>query len=186
MVHWFDWVAKWISYDADRDFYAKIFPDSLKPVDLMRLRKMRKTDLAQVMPIELKNYEFPWGIEVFKSCFNVSGYSCWVCEDGETIVAYAILSVVAGEAHILNISVEPQVQGFGVGYKMMNHLIKISAKNAQRLFLEVRPSNTKARTLYTRLGFNSIGLRKDYYPTATGREDALMLALDLNADTHLR
>ncbi len=169
-----------VTYDADREFYAKVFPDSVTKVDLMRLRKMRKTDFARVLEIEAKNYSFPWSKETFKDCFSALSYSCWVCEDTEQVVAYAILSVAAGEAHILNISVAPEAQGLGVGRKMMEHLIEIAGKKAETLFLEVRVSNTKAQALYESLGFNEIGIRKNYYPAENNsREHAIMLALEL-------
>jgi [ribosomal protein S18]-alanine N-acetyltransferase len=174
-------IKDFISYDADREFYAKVFPDSVTEVDLMRLRKMRKADLPQVMVIERQNYIFPWSEEIFKDCFKVLSYSCWVCEDAdENVVGYAILSVAAGESHILNISVTPQAQGLGVGRKMMQHLIEIAADKADVMFLEVRPSNVKAKALYERLGFNQIGVRKGYYPAENNsREDAVMLSLQL-------
>ena len=174
-------IKEFITYDADREFYAKVFPDSVSKVDLMRLRKMRKADLTKILEIEAKNYAFPWSEEIFKDCFSVLSYSCWVCEDPEeSVIAYAILSVAAGEAHILNISVDPKAQGLGVGRKMMEHLIACAGKKAETLFLEVRPSNSKAQALYESLGFNEIGVRKNYYPAEkNGREDAIMLALEL-------
>jgi ribosomal-protein-alanine N-acetyltransferase len=174
-------IKDFVTYDADREFYAKIFPDSVSKVDLMRLRKMRKADLARVLEIETTNYAFPWSKEIFIDCFSVLSYSCWVCEDiEENVIAYAVLSIAAGEAHILNISVAPQSQGLGVGRKIMEHLIACASKKAQTLFLEVRPSNTKAQALYESLGFNEIGIRKDYYPAENNtREDAIMLALEL-------
>jgi ribosomal-protein-alanine N-acetyltransferase len=133
------------------------------------------------LEIETTNYAFPWSKEIFIDCFSVLSYSCWVCEDiEENVIAYAVLSIAAGEAHILNISVAPQSQGLGVGRKIMEHLIACASKKAQTLFLEVRPSNTKAQALYESLGFNEIGIRKDYYPAENNtREDAIMLALEL-------
>lgn len=172
-------IKEFIVYDADREFYAKVFPNSVSKADLMRLRKMHKADLARVLEIEAKNYAFPWSEEIFYDCFIPLNYSCWVCEDPEKIIAYAILSIGAGEAHILNISVDPEAQGLGVGRKIMEHLIEIARKKAQTLFLEVRPSNTRAQALYESLGFNEIGIRQDYYPAENGREDAIMLALEL-------
>lgn len=172
-------IKEMVTYDADREFYAKVFPDSVKPVDLMRLRKMRHTDINRVLKIEAKNYQYPWNENIFRDCFIAPSYSCWVCEDTEKIVAYAILSAAAGEAHILNLSVDPSAQGLGVGKMFMEHLIEIARKKAETIFLEVRPSNTNAIALYDRLGFNEVGVRKDYYPTEDGREDAVILALEL-------
>ncbi len=174
-------LKNFVTYDADREFYAKVFPDSVSKVDLMRLRPMHRNDLKRVLDIERKNYDFPWTEETFKDCFSALSYSCWVCEEPDTrqIIAYAILSIAAGEAHILNISVDPSAQRLGVGRKIMQHLIGLARKKAQTLFLEVRVSNTKAQALYESLGFNEIGIRKGYYPAAQNtREDAMMLALE--------
>lgn len=180
MFVFLEWLKNFISYDADREFYAKVFPDSVSTVDLMRLREMRKTDLTRVLEIEKQNYTSPWSEETFSDCFNALNYSCWVYEDMQTIIAYAILSTGAGEAHIMNISVAPSMQGQGVGRKIMEHLIATARKKAQTLFLEVRVSNHKAQALYNSLGFNEIGIRKGYYPAENNyREDAIMLALEL-------
>lgn len=169
-----------VTYDADREFYAKVFPESVTKVDLMRLRKMEREDLPQVLKIEANNYQYPWSENIFNDCFTAISYTCWICEDDENIIGYAILSVAAGESHIMNISVDPEAQGLGVGKKMMEHLIEIARKKAETMFLEVRPSNEGAIALYGKLGFNEVGLRKGYYPAANNeREDAVILALEL-------
>jgi len=176
----FNLIKNFVSYDADREFYAKVFPDSVNLMDLIRLRKMHKDDMPSVLKIEAKNYQYPWNKTIFNDCFVASSYSCWVCEDeNEEIIGYAILSVGAGESHIINISVDPKMQGLGIGQKMMAHLIKIAGKKAETMFLEVRPSNQGAIKLYNKLGFNEIGRRKGYYPAEKGREDAIILALEL-------
>ncbi len=176
----FNLIKNFVCYDADREFYAKVFPNSVKSVDLIRLRKMHKDDLPSVLKIEAKNYQYPWNENIFNDCFIATSYSCWVCEDeNDEIIAYAILSVAVGESHIINISVAPKMQGIGIGQKIMTHLIKIATKKAETLFLEVRPSNIGAIKLYNKLGFNEVGRRKDYYPAKKGREDAVILALEL-------
>ena len=166
-------------YDADREFYAKVFPDSVTRNDLMRLRRMTTDDLPSVLAIEEQNYGFPWSEGIFKDCFR-AGYNCWVCEEMGRILGYSIVSIAVGEAHILNISVDPSEQGQGIGRKMLENLIEVArSKRAENMFLEVRPSNTGALALYQKMGFNEIGVRKDYYPAENGREDALMLALQI-------
>ena len=66
---------------------------------------------------------------------------------------------------------------------MLEHLVDESVKHkAQVMFLEVRPSNTRAVALYQQSGFNEIGLRKNYYDSKSGREDALVMARYLPAD----
>lgn len=173
-----DKIKDFVLYDADREFYAQIFPDSVTKKDLIRIRQMTNADIPAVMAIERKNYDFPWTDDIFKDCFK-AGYRCSVCEVQGKILAYSLLSLAVDEAHVLNVSVAPDEQGQGIGRHMMEDLISYSRGRAETIFLEVRPSNTAAITLYENLGFNEIGIRKDYYPAKNGREDALMLALEL-------
>lgn len=173
-----DKIKDFVVYDADRNFYAQVFPESVSRKDLMRLRKMNISDLAEVIEIEKKNYEFPWEEDIFRDCFR-AGYNCWVCEESEKILGYSIISFGAGEAHILNISVDPNEQNQGIGRKMLENLIEVATGQAETIFLEVRPSNPIAIALYEKIGFNEIGIRKGYYPAKDGREDAIMFALQL-------
>ena len=173
-----DQIKNFLIYDADKEFYAKVFPDSVSRKDLMRLRRMNASDLSDVLTIERKNYQFPWGEDIFRDCFK-AGYSCWVCEEQDTILGYGLLSFAVDEAHILNISVEPTEQKQGIGRKLLEHLIEVARGKAETIFLEVRPSNEGAIALYQGMGFNEIGIRKGYYPAVNGREDAIMLALQL-------
>jgi len=173
-----DKIKDFVMYDADREFYAKVFPDSVNKQDLMRLRTMTHADLPAVMVIERKNYDFPWTDDIFRDCFK-AGYRCSVCELQGKILGYSLLSLAVDEAHILNVSVDPSEQGQGIGRRMMEDLIAYARGRAETIFLEVRPSNTVAIRLYEHLGFNEIGIRKAYYPAKNGREDAMMLALEL-------
>ncbi len=175
-----DKVKDFVVYDADKEFYAKVFPDSVTRIDLMRLRRMREEDLPAVLEIEAKNYNFPWSESIFKDCLNSNNYSNWVCEELDVIVGYSLVSMLAGEAHIMNICVDPDVKKQGIGSKLLENMIDRATKKAETIFLEVRPSNEAAIALYEKRGFNEIGVRKAYYPSVQGdREDAVMLALDL-------
>ncbi len=169
-------LRRWIGSDAQQAFYERHCPEAVKKATF-EIRPMKKKDLKAVAAIEQSAYAFPWPLDVFKSCLKV-GYSCWVGEVGGEVVAYGILSVGAGEAHVMNVCVAPQWQGQGYGQKMMEHLMQAAREHcADMILLEVRPSNKVAIHLYHRLGFNEIGRRKDYYPAAGGRrEDALVLA----------
>lgn len=139
-------------------------------------RAMRDPDLAKVMQIEQQNYEFPWSQGIFKDCIR-AGYQCVIGESGTELIAYGIMSVAAGECHLLNISVAPDWQGYGFGRRLVMHLLDLAVeKDAQLAILEVRPSNTVARNLYYSLGFEQVAVRKNYYPGQNGRENALVLA----------
>jgi ribosomal-protein-alanine N-acetyltransferase len=105
-----------------------------------------------------------------------AGYSCWVCGRGGIIEGYGVISVAAGESHLLNLCIRNDSRRQGVGRKLLRHLISIARRHdAEVVFLEVRPSNESARQLYASEGFNELGTRRDYYPRGSGREDALIL-----------
>jgi ribosomal-protein-alanine N-acetyltransferase len=136
------------------------------------LRPLGETDLTDVLQIESQVYNFPWSRQIFSDCMRV-GYSCWAYIKDSQLVGYAILSVAVGEAHLLNICVDPKHHGEGLGEQFMHELFEISRElGAENLFLEVRPTNLRAVGLYRKLGFRQIGQRKDYYPGLDGREDA--------------
>ena len=140
------------------------------------IRPMQDDDLLQVIEIERQSYPHPWTQMIFGDCLQ-AGYSCWVCGRRGVIEAYGILSVAAGESHLLNICVRPESRQQGIGRKLLRHLVSIARRHeAEVIFLEVRPSNTTALTLYEDEGFNELGNRRDYYPAGDSREDALILA----------
>ncbi|MDC9728274.1 MAG: ribosomal protein S18-alanine N-acetyltransferase [Methyloprofundus sp.] len=172
-------IKEFVVYDADREFYAKSFPDSLSRVDLMRFRKMTKDDLPKVLEIEASGYQFPWSEGLFHDCLKAGHYGNWVCEDTEDkMIAFCITSIAVGEVNILNLCIAADERKQGLGKKFMQHIIeKAKEKKAESVFLEVRPSNTGAIALYESLEFNEIGVREGYYKCEDGtREDAIMMA----------
>lgn len=140
---------------------------------------MAELDLDEVLRNEFRAYSFPWSRGIFADCLK-SGYECRLLLVDDEISGHAVLSAAAGEAHLLNICVRRDLQGRGLGRFFVRHVIeRVQLLGAQELFLEVRPSNRVAISLYASLGFSEIGRRKDYYPAADGREDALVFALAL-------
>lgn len=134
------------------------------------------TDLDAIMSIELRVYPFPWTKRIFADCIRV-GYSCEVVQVGQEIAGYAIMSMGANEAHLLNICIAPEWQSQGIGRELLEHILTIAEQHeVDTVFLEVRPSNRHAVALYEKMGFNVIGTRKDYYPAKNGREDAIIFA----------
>lgn len=145
-------------------------------------KSIKDTDLDAIVEIENESHIHPWSKSVFRDCLRVS-YVCdmLVQDDAETqIVVYGIMSVAVGEAHIFNVCVNADYRRQGFGEKMMRHLIDVAKnKNASIAFLEVRPSNITAISLYEKLGFETTGRRKDYYPAGNGREDAVIMSMKL-------
>lgn len=148
----------------------------VKPVEV-NFRPMLEADVDRIILIERAAYPYPWTRGNFMDCLY-SGYSCWVIEVAGELVGYSILMVGAGEGHVLNCCVSPGWQGRGLGRLAMRRLIAGAAEyGVECLFLEVRPSNGKAISLYESLGFETVGLRRHYYPADQGHEDALVMRL---------
>lgn len=140
-------------------------------------RTMVHDDLAQVSDIERRSYDFPWSHGVFRDCL-LAGYTCIVLERGDTVAGYGILSVAAGEAHVLNICVDPDYRRLGYGDRLLDELLaRARSASVKEVFLEVRPSNVNALSLYRKKGFRQIAQRRAYYQARSGREDAAVLSL---------
>lgn len=148
--------------------------------DVPALRAMHLEDLEQVVALETEAYEFPWTYGIFRDCVR-AGYECWALATPSTLIGYSVLSVAASEAHLLNVCVARAHQGAGHGTRLVRRMIDLARwHRAERMFLEVRPSNTRAIALYDHIGFNEIGRRPNYYPAKRGREDAIVMAIELN------
>lgn len=147
----------------------------------VQLRGMRIDDLDVVSGLEVLSYEFPWSLGIFSDCVK-GGHPCWVLCVDTVITGYGILSMGAGEAHLLNLCIAPDHRGRGLGRHLLGRLLDIARWNgAERVFLEVRPSNPLAKALYESVGFKEIGRRPRYYPARDGREDAIVMALEMAA-----
>ncbi|MDR9436334.1 MAG: ribosomal protein S18-alanine N-acetyltransferase [Thiohalophilus sp.] len=143
------------------------------------IRAMTPTDLDEVMAIEEAIYNFPWTRGIFRDCLAV-GYPCRVLQIEGRLQAYAILSIAAGEAHILTLCVNPESHRRGYGELLLGDIVQLAReRRVDSVYLEVRPSNQAAIRLYEKTGFQEIGIRPDYYPDEFGREDALVMALSL-------
>ena len=144
-----------------------------------RLRPMSISDIEAAVEVEREGYAFPWPRAAFVDCLG-AGYECWVGAVGDSVIGHGILSVAADEAMLLNVCVARRTRGMGHGRALTRHLIgRARVAGATKVFLEVRLSNRAAMTLYADLGFREIGRRRNYYRSQWGREDALVMALDL-------
>jgi [ribosomal protein S18]-alanine N-acetyltransferase len=143
------------------------------------IRVMVPADVPQVVAIERAAYQFPWSEGIFRDCLRV-GYVCRVLVAGADVVGYGVMSVAAGEAHVLNLCIAEARRCRGAGRQLLRSLLSCAAEaGAAEAFLEVRPSNTTAIRLYLALGFEQVGMRRGYYQAVNGREDAAVLKLAL-------
>src|SRR5210317_514027 len=143
------------------------------------IRDMSHDDVFMVSDIERRSYEFPWSHGVFRDCL-LAGYQNIVLVRDGSVVGYGVLSIAAGEAHILNICVHPDCRSHGYGEKLLDELLfRARAASVRTIFLEVRPSNERAIALYRKKGFHKVANRPAYYQADKGREDAAVLAKKL-------
>ena len=154
-------------------------PELLDAVPDVLIRPMAESDVSDVIAVERASYQFPWSEGIFRDCLRV-GYVCRVVTTNDTIIGYGVMSVGAGEAHVLNLCISQVYRCRGVGKRLLTYLIdRGAATGMSEVFLEVRPSNTSAIRLYLSVGFEQVGMRRGYYQAVGGREDAAVLKLAL-------
>jgi ribosomal-protein-alanine N-acetyltransferase len=148
----------------------------------LRLAPMTDAWLDAVAAVEKTAYTHPWAHGNFTDSL-VAGYHACVLLQGQELRGYYVLMKGLDEAHLLNITVDPEHQGQGLARLMLDDLTAWSTRQgAQCLWLEVRISNARARRIYERYGFEEVGVRRNYYPlSAFKREDAVVMSLPLAA-----
>jgi [ribosomal protein S18]-alanine N-acetyltransferase len=146
------------------------------------LRAMTLHDLDAVLRIEAGAYPFPWTRGNFIDSL-AAGYHADVLDDGVELLGYFVAMPGVEELHLLNVTVASAQQSQGHGQRLLA-AVRACAHERQlpRVLLEVRQSNQRAQALYRRLGFTDIGQRRNYYPSAQGREDAIVMELRLGGD----
>jgi ribosomal-protein-alanine N-acetyltransferase len=142
----------------------------------LALREMAPADIEAVMRIEHSIYPWPWTPGNFADSLS-SGYLCTVAELEGVMAGYAVMMYSPGEAHLLNIGIASGFQRQGWGSALLHALLaQARTAGAERVLLEVRPSNAPALALYRRNAFREIGVRRGYYPAGDGRrEDAIVM-----------
>jgi len=150
-------------------------------VNSLLMATMRAQDVEEVVAIENQAYPFPWTRGNFLDSLN-SRYDAWVVreQDGQ-IAGYFLAMPVVDEMHLLNITVRPTLQGKKLGRCLLDKVIALTrAAKMQSMLLEVRPSNPHALAFYQHVGFEQVGIRKNYYPShGATREDAIVMRLML-------
>ena len=150
-----------------------------KFVNMKTISSLTTSDLSAAYAIEQRSHAFPWSEKTFASNEGERYLNLRLDVDGK-MAAFAVTQVVLDEATLFNIAVDPDFQRQGLGRQLLEHLIsELEKRDVFTLWLEVRASNTAAIALYESLGFNEATIRRNYYPTKEGREDAIIMALPL-------
>jgi ribosomal-protein-alanine N-acetyltransferase len=154
-------------------------------------RPLSDADVPEVTAMERVACVHPlhaWTDENYRSSLRAGYWARVLCEaDTGRVVAVCVAMDGVDEVHLLNIAVALDCHGRGLARALMAELVWHCRQcRAEALWLEVRPSNTRARALYLREGFADVGLRKRYYPAASGREDALVMRrlIELSEELH--
>ncbi|MFP4529894.1 MAG: GNAT family N-acetyltransferase [Halodesulfurarchaeum sp.] len=153
-----------------------------------RLRHVEPADLLGVVRIERRTFDRPWDHSTFETFLDSPGFL--VLEDpdgttlGEEIAGYVVSETVDLRGnrfgHVKDLAVKPELQGTGRGRRLLDGALRVLAGyGANRVRLEVRPSNERARALYRAAGFEVLARHDGYYPDG---EDALLLARSLPVD----
>lgn len=149
------------------------------------IRALQMSDLPAVMAIEQEAHYTPWSEGMFMAALMHIHYHSWaLVNDKQEIIAYAVQLIDPDVVNLMTIAVAPALQGQGLGRLLLQglELFILSRPTAPYVqLLEVRASNVAARTLYEHMGYEQIGLRKGYYASEQGREDALVLQKTLKS-----
>ncbi len=142
------------------------------------IRYMDRKHIPQVLEIERTSYPAPWSETAFSNEM-ISGVSvAIVALVGESVAGYVVGWIVADQLHVANIAVSPGHQRRGIGNGMMTWLLEEAVRRGcTSSSLEVRESNQAARSMYGRLGYRSVAIRKGYYSNPA--EDAVVMLKDL-------
>jgi [ribosomal protein S18]-alanine N-acetyltransferase len=145
----------------------------------MTFRFMKTEDIDQVLNVEKQAFTLPWSREAFYNELNHNQYAVYlVIEDEGKIAGYCGAWIVLDEAHITNIAILPEYRGLKLGETLLGKMMLLSqSRGVIRMTLEVRVTNTVAQSLYTKLGFQKGGIRKNYY--TDNQEDAYVMWVDI-------
>lgn len=143
----------------------------------IQLRDLSERDLPALLVIEQDTMQYPWDAGQFKTLFRAGAKGVVVIEstDSNSIPGFLLYLDCGDDIELLNIVVHRQAQSQGMGKLLLNFLICEAERVNKSIVLEVRSSNIIARQLYKTHGFQVVGERPDYYPTPTGRENAILM-----------
>ena len=144
----------------------------------MEIRLMQTEDVAAIAELEKVCFSDPWSENSIASEL-VNPLSCWLVaiENGE-LAGYVGSQTVLDGSDMMNIAVAPQYRRMGIAEALVVALSEeLKSRKSICLLLEVRASNVPAISLYEKLSFVQVGLRKNYYRNP--KEDALILRKEL-------
>jgi ribosomal-protein-alanine N-acetyltransferase len=150
-----------------------------------RLLPMTLAHLDEVLHVEQRSYAFPWTRGNFVDSLAACHWMRVIRDGNGALAAYIVAMPGVDEMHLLNITVEPGARRRGLATRLLVALeAECIRRDAKTLWLEVRPGNAEALSLYLARGFVEVARRRGYYPAARGaREDAIVMSRSLRGET---
>jgi ribosomal-protein-alanine N-acetyltransferase len=150
----------------------------MQPIDQqdlrIHIRWMIRRDMAEVLNIESRSFEFPWSEEDFIRCLRQRNCIGMVAEHDERVAGFMIYELHRNRLHILNFAVSAELRRHGIGQQMVEKLIgKLSHQRRNRIMLQVRETNLEAQLFFRDLGFRAVAVLRDFYDDTT--EDAYLM-----------
>ena len=132
------------------------------------------SDLDNIFKVELKSYDNPWTIGILRDCI-VNHYDFYKAEYNNNLIGYIIAKISMYETHILNLTISEDYRHRGIATELLEMIFsKCYIVNSLNIFLETRVNNTPAIKLYEKHNFRRISIRKNYYQTSDGKQDAII------------
>jgi len=145
----------------------------------MQFSEFKENDLSMIELIENEVHAYPWTRGNFLDSIK-SNHTCLMMKLNGEIIGYTVFMFVLDECHLLNMSIKKNMQKQGYGSHLLNEVIRrANLAYSKTIYLEVRVSNQAAIYLYDKHGFNEMSIRKDYYRAKKGREDAVLMRLEI-------
>lgn len=143
------------------------------------IRLAQLADMPAIAPLRQSTEETHWPASMMQECIEHG--QCWLAVEQGMVAAFAVFSQVLDEAELLNIAVAPAWRRHGLARLLITTVLGRlqGACVIRRCFLEVAADNAAALALYRRLGFQSLSIRKNYYPSGSGNRDAIVMCLEL-------
>ena len=141
--------------------------------------------IEEILGIERASFPSPWSYNAFKAETEKAISNLWALIDEGILAGYICFWILEDEMHLMNLAIHPEKRGKGLGEFLLTRMIEKGASGrARNIWLEVRPSNIRARGLYKKKGFLDVGVRPNYYSET--KEDAIMMSLELPVPRHFQ
>lgn len=142
---------------------------------MLEFRPLSDADVAVMLPVEQRAHPYPWSVNILSASFGDRYRNVGAWSEGR-LVGFYIADFLLDESTLHNLCIDPDYQGRGWGRELLAHYLQQTAlAGCCCWWLEVRQSNFRARQLYLQSGYQQLGVRKGYYRTDTGHEDACVM-----------